>query len=445
MDRSGEISSVMRCLQAARRWLAPQGSMREKWARSVYVPILAPGPQSARRRLKSVGRVVPEIVYLRDVGVEDFKPTQIRRIVVLKLDHIGDLILGMRALRTLRDGFPAAHITLVVASWNEALARNLPWLDRIVCFDFFTPLNRDWSATSAVLKTLYDGIEKLPLGPCDLAIDLRHDADTRPCLYRLDADYRAGFYAPREAGLPYLDLILPISEGIGVGDRRSSSLHADLRLQMLASAVVAAFAPPLPHPALALVAPQTRVTTRRFAVLAIGAGDPIRCWPIERYAELGRALIAQHRLDIVALGGPADQANVMQLAELLPREGVRTVVGAPLPEVSQLIAGSALCVCNGSGMSHLAAALGVPTVCILGGTTRMEVWRATGPNVISIGGRTPCQPCGLREAKECPWNVACLTAIQTVHVLGACERLLASLDLPAKSLMDASATPAAAD
>jgi ADP-heptose:LPS heptosyltransferase len=433
----------MRFLKALRQWLAPTGTMRERWVRSVYVPMLATGPNGMRRHLKSFGKVVPEVVVLQDLAVQEFKPQAIRRIIALKLDHIGDLILSMRALQTLRDGFPDAHITLVVASWNEALARRMTWIDRIVCFDFFTPLNRDWEATDEVLKALYDGIERLPLEPCDLAIDLRHDADTRPCLYRLEARYRAGFYAPREVGLPYLDLILPVSEAIPAPGRWSSSLHADQRLQMLAAVVVTTFAPPPPHPAMAMILPQNRLSTRRIAILAVGAGDPIRCWPVERYAELAEALIAQHRLDIVVLGGVADRANIMRLAALLPRGRVQTIVGAPLPEVTQTIAGSALCVSNGSGMSHLAAALGVPTVSILGGTTRMEVWRATGPNAISVGGRTPCQPCGLKEAKECPWNVACLTAVQVSHVLSACERLLARFDRPAKKLMQASSAPAA--
>ena len=435
----------MRLLRAARRLLAPEGSRRERWVRSVYVPMLATGPNGRRRGLRSIGRMVPELVFFQDLALQDFELKPINRIVVLKLDHIGDLILSMRALRTLRDGFPEAHITVVVASWNEGLARRLTWIDRIVCFDFFTPLNRDWSATGEVLKALYDGIESLPLETYDLAIDLRHDPDTRPCLYRLDAHYRAGFYAPREPGWPYLDLILPISEAIPSVGRHSSSLHADQRLQMLASTVVSTFAPPPPHPAAALVAPHARNSTHRFVVFAIGAGDPIRCWPIERYAGLGNALIAQHRLDIIVLGGAADRPNAARLAGLLPHKRVRTVIGAPLPEVSQLLAEATLCVSNGSGMSHLAAALGVPTVSILGGTTRMEVWRAAGSNAVSIGGRTPCQPCGLREAKECLWDVACLSAVEISHVQDACERLLASLDRPVWSLIEASPTPIAGD
>jgi ADP-heptose:LPS heptosyltransferase len=202
-------------------------------------------------------------------------------------------------------------------------------------------------------------------------------------------------------------------------------MRADLRLQLLAGAIIAAFSPPGPHPAEALLTSSPVATQRPFAVLALSAGDPIRYWPVERYGEVGRELIARHGLDIVVLGGTVEQEDAMRLAASLPQECVRTVIDKPLVDLPSLIAGAALCVCNGSGVSHLAASLGVPTVCILGGTTRMSVWRPAGTNVVSIGGMTACQPCHLKYASDCPWDVDCLTSVSAAHVLGTCNRLLA--------------------
>jgi ADP-heptose:LPS heptosyltransferase len=255
---------------------------------------------------------------------------------------------------------------------------------------------------------------------------LRHDADTRPCLYRIDAAYRAGFHAPAQAGLPFLDLAVPLMEGIQPQSDPTKPLQAELRLQVLASAVVAALAPPNQHPVAALLTTHSNPRSRAFAILAIGAGDPIRCWPIERYGEVGRELIARYNLDVVVLGGPSDQADADWLAALLPQERVRTVVGAPLAGLPSLVAEAALCVCNGSGISHLAAALGVPTVCVLSGASRMDVWHPAGARVVSMGGMTACQPCSLKHPADCPWEVACLLVISTTHVLDACEQLLAT-------------------
>jgi ADP-heptose:LPS heptosyltransferase len=425
------LAAVVEWLRTFRRRAAPPGSRRESLARLIYAPILSVIPGNPFRSYEKLRSIEAELVTIQDVGVVSAVRAPIRRLIVLKLDHIGDLIVGMRAIRTLRDGFPDAHITLVCASWNRVFAERLGVFDRVLCFDFFTPLNRDWTATAKDLAALYDRFAELPLQSYDLAIDLRHDPDTRPCLYRVDARYRAGFYATAEAGLPYMDLMLPISEAMRTDDGRQHSLHADLRLQVMAAAAVASFAPEPPHPALALLQPDSAASRRAaaprsFAVFAVGAGDPIRVWPVERYAAVGNALIARHGLEIVIVGGPSDTREVTELAALLPAGHARTVVGQPLGALPALLADASLCVCNGSGVSHLAAALGVPTVCILGGTTRMEVWHPAGAHAMSVGGRTPCQPCGLRYARECPWGVACLDVVQPAHVIAACETVLAT-------------------
>jgi ADP-heptose:LPS heptosyltransferase len=419
---SGEESPLRRL----RRLLAPPGSWRERLGQAVYGPIVDSLPRPWQLRLRPHLRVVARLVTFETPASEAPGRPPIARLIVLKLDHIGDMVTGMRAMRMLRDSFPEAHMTLVCASWNAAIARRLGLFDDIVTFDFFTPMNRDWLAASADLRPLYDGIRALALPPCDLAVDLRHDADTRPCLYRIDARYRAGYYAPVEAGVPHLDLMLPHSEGMPVSETVSLSLQAELRLDVLASAVGVAFGPRPPHPLAAARSPGA--AARPYAVLGIGAGDPIRCWPIDRYAAIGRALVEARDFDIVIVGGKAESADAARLAAALPAGRAREVIAMPVAELPDLLAGAALCVCNGSGVSHMAAATGTPTVCVLGGTTRMEVWYPAGPHVIALGGRTSCQPCGLRHASECEWNVACLAIVTPGDVLAACDRLLLAVD-----------------
>jgi ADP-heptose:LPS heptosyltransferase len=423
-------AEAFKFLRRLQHCIAPPGSVRAKSARFIYGPIVGLIRQQARKHAKNKEAITADVVCIQDLGTEDFQYRPIRSIILFKLDHIGDLIVGMRAMRMIREGFPDARLTLVCASWNRTWAQQLGWFDDIITFDFFSPMNRNWTVTESDLLALYDQVRQLPLGSHDLAVDLRHDADTRPCLYRVDAKYRAGFFALPHEGLPHLDLLLPMTEGESSDGKPLKPVHADLRLRILAGAVVAAFGPYRPHPTEMLVPTRLGAPGRPFAVLGIGAGDPIRCWPIDRYAEVGRQLIARHDLDLVILGGAAEQADAATLVAALPQERVRTVLDKPLGELPELMAAAALCVCNGSGMSHLSASLGVPTVCILGGTTRMDVWYPAGARVVSIGGRTPCQPCALKLASECPWNVTCLTSITTAHVFAACERLLLAVDKP---------------
>jgi ADP-heptose:LPS heptosyltransferase len=414
-----------RYARAVRLRLAPEGSRRERGGRFLYGPFVKLLPRRVHESFRHARPIPTQIIQLRDPPAVADPARTIARILVLKLDHFGDMILSVRALRTLRETFPHAKITIVAASWNEALVRDLGWFDEIVCFDFFTARNRDWQASPEFLQSRYELFEELELGRYDLALDLRHDEDTRPCLYRVRARYRAGFYAAAEPGLPHLDLMLPKAEGIPVAADMSRSLHAELRLQTLVGAVVAAVGDRRPHPLATLFA-NPKAPPRAYSVIAVGAGDPIRCWPLERFAEVGRELVQLYGLDIVVVGGRADAADADRLVAMLPRGRARAVIGTPVAELAGILATATLCICNGSGVSHLAAALGVRTVCVLSGASRMEVWRPSGPHAISIGGLTSCQPCGLREAQLCPWDVACLHAVQADDVLQACAQLLAS-------------------
>lgn len=109
-----------------------------------------------------------------------------------------------------------------------------------------------------------------------------------------------------------------------------------------------------------------------------GSGSIRKNWPVERFAEL--ALRARHELGLkVALFlGPVELEEPSRLrAELGP--AVDTVFENPrLTLLASLLAESAVYVGNDSGVSHLAAAVGAPTVAIFG-PTDPAVWAPLGP------------------------------------------------------------------
>lgn len=128
-----------------------------------------------------------------------------RHIVILKLDHLGDLIMGLPALEKARADFADAEITLVVGTWNEAMARDLDLFDHVIGFDAFP---RNSSEEKVDLGARVPAFEALMTGRYDLAIDLRCDGDTRFLLRHLTADVRAGLGTRVE--FPFLDIFLPI-------------------------------------------------------------------------------------------------------------------------------------------------------------------------------------------------------------------------------------------
>jgi hypothetical protein len=130
----------------------------------------------------------------------------VRTILLLKLDHLGDFILSLPAIRAVRAHFPSAHITLAVGTWNEALATETGLADKVVPFDAFSrnPVEDgylDMAARAEAFAALMNG-------SYDLAIDLRTFADTRSLLAQVDARHRAGIGS--RAIFPFLDIALPV-------------------------------------------------------------------------------------------------------------------------------------------------------------------------------------------------------------------------------------------
>ena len=133
-----------------------------------------------------------------------FEERRGRRLLVMKLDHYGDFLIGLPALQKLRGAFRADHITLVCGSWNVALARRLGVADEVRGYDFFPENGASWNGQA------FEGLQRfreICRGDYDLALDLRVDEDTRFLLKHVEAAARCGI-GPR-ARYPFLDIALP--------------------------------------------------------------------------------------------------------------------------------------------------------------------------------------------------------------------------------------------
>ena len=93
-----------------------------------------------------------------------------------------------------------------------------------------------------------------------------------------------------------------------------------------------------------------------------------------------------------------------------------------LPEAAAVLARAALYVGNDSGMTHLAALLGVPTVALFGATDP-RVWSPRGRRVEIVAGTAPCSPCAEGKRRRCPDNI-CLKSIPVEEVLARAKAML---------------------
>lgn len=160
-----------------------------------------------------------------------------------------------------------------------------------------------------------------------------------------------------------------------------------------------------------------------YAVIAPGASfGPAKRWDPERFAVLGRALHAREGLRVVLVGTNEDREASAAVALLLGPIAVDLTGGTDLPALIGILDRSLLVASNDSGVMHVAAALGRPTVAVFGSTS--PVWSAArAPWVRALYAAYPCSPCFRRT---CPIGYGCLHAIDAERAASAAEELLRS-------------------
>jgi len=114
--------------------------------------------------------------------------------------------------------------------------------------------------------------------------------------------------------------------------------------------------------------------TRRTLALHPGSGSARKNWPEERWAALVEALLGETDLRLLLVGGEAEGDRVQRLAAGRPAGRVERAEQIPLVDLARRLSGCAALVGHDSGISHLAAALGLPGVALWGETVE-AVWR----------------------------------------------------------------------
>lgn len=358
-----------------------------------------------------------------------FKRQEIRRILVVKLDHIGDFITALPAVRRLKRLFPGASISVLAAPASRTLAAVEPTIDEFLDFEFFharSSLGRrelgrdDWAALE----------QRLGAYGFDLAVDLRKQPDTREVLKHTGARHLAGFDFLGQ--FPFLDISLEW-EGDRVLHRKRSHVADDL--MTLVAAIEVACEPdrlrlmfPIRERSLGFLPREARELFGRTVVAVHpGVGNEMRRWPPEHFAMLIDLLIERNGVNVVLVGGP-DEAELADqvMTQIQQRKGVTSCAGkTSLRDLPVLLSACALYIGNNSGPKHIAAALGVPTIGIHSGVVDAVEWGPLGERAVALQRNMSCSPCYLARAEDCSRALACLRLLDPAAVHRTAEMLLA--------------------
>jgi heptosyltransferase-2 len=278
------------------------------------------------------------------------------RITVVRAGGLGDTLLLLPALQWLRSRLPAARLTLVGSEWAEALRPLLTFPLDVVRFD------------AAGLAPLFAEASPREVPP----VFSRADA---LILYTAQARSAFARHAARACPGPC------VVWGVVPAPGRHAALHflAPLAARLPRAADVPAPAlrapPEIEEGARAWLAAHLGADASPTAVHP-GSGGGRKCWPPERFA----VLAARLGTPVVLIEGPADRDACEAVRCGLPagRPPLAEARALPLPELAAVLGRCAAYVGNDSGISHLAAALGLPTVAVFG-PTDAAVWAPLGP------------------------------------------------------------------
>jgi heptosyltransferase-2 len=343
-----------------------------------------------------------------------------QRILLLRLERIGDLVMALAAIRDVRALAPTAQIDLVVGSWNAPLARAVSNVDRVETLDArWLAREGEGLGMGALLRTAWSWRARR----YDLAINFEPDVRSNLIAAAAGAARTAGWASG--GGGPVLDMALDYDP----------TAHTSANARRLVQSVFGRTPPESARPLLTI---PDAATTAAAEILRPGLGRPlvgvhvsggraIKQWDPERFADVAARLADAHGAAIVATGGPGDRALVSALQRALaPRLMIDAAEADGLLVSAAILAQLDVLVTGDTGPMHLASAVGTPVVAVFGPSDPAR-YATSGPfdRVVRID--LPCSPCNRirRPPERCVGHTPdCLAGLTAGAVFAAATSVL---------------------
>jgi len=346
-----------------------------------------------------------------------------RRVLLLRLERIGDLLMTLEAIGLVRRLAPDAAIDLAVGSWNGDLASLIPGVEAVDLVD--VPwLARDGPGSS--WPALVAHAWRWRRRRYDLVVNFEPDIRSNFLAWVSGARRRSGYSTG--GGRAFLTNAWAYDP----------SVHVSTNAARLAGR--------------ALDAPETARTDRsgpirlhltdevraRADALLPSAGTPLvgvhasggrpsKQWHPDRFGDAVRQIAGRRGATVVLTGGAADRSLVDAVASRLEDTPVVDLAGrVDLVTLAAVLARLDLLVTGDTGPMHLAAAVGTSVVALFGPSDPRRYGPTGGPHEV-LRVDLPCSPCGLVRMPpvRCRDRVPeCLDGISVEAVVAAADRLL---------------------
>ena len=309
-------------------------------------------------------------------------PPSPKNILIVRLDHLGDVLPATGIPKALKESFPAARVTFLTSSWAAPLLADNPFVDELLLWDapwFARGLREDRRGVVSLTR-------QLKQKRFDLGLSLRGDARENALLWAAGVKERVGFGIT--GGGFFLTKELTYRRGI-----HETAHTADL----LGSIGVRSH-----HlePELYFTESEDRRLDEdlagmgfrpgRWMTFQVSAGTPSKNWPVHQVSAFLRLFQEEFpAIGVCLIGAPSEPYGVAGALDLRGKTSLRQLL--------RIIRQSEIFVGPDSGPTHLAAALGLRTLFLFSGTNEWARWRPLSERAAALRHAVGCSPCLLER------------------------------------------------
>ncbi len=348
----------------------------------------------------------------REFGV---RSREYRRILIIRLDRIGDVVLSTPVIKAVRDAYPESYIAFMVRPYARDIVRGNPYLNEVIIYD----KEADEKGFIGNLKFIL----KLRAKKFDMAMVLHPTTRTHMIAFlagipeRIGYDKKMGFLLTKriphtkQFGLKHeIDYTLDISRYIGI-DAKDSTLY-------------------MPVSENSEYKIKNIFNSKNFKdediliIINPGASCPSKRWNTENFIKTANALIDKYNAKIIVISGAKERVFGDKVAGGIAKNVLNLSGATTVGDLASVLRRARLIISNDSGPVHIACAVGTPVIDIFGRSDRglsPVRWGPTGKRDIVLHKDVGCDVC---LAHNCKIGFKCLKAITVEEVLTAADKIL---------------------
>lgn len=346
------------------------------------------------------------------MSIKPIDKSSINNILIRATNWVGDAVMTLPALEAVRENFPKSRITVIARPWVAPVFENHPAVNNILIYNRHDSLKKN-------ISEFFHVINLIRKNRYDLAVLFQNAFEAALITYLGGVKSRLGFDSDGRGfllthrikrtdgifGVHQVEYYLSILKSAGLEAKsRNPVLHISKKDSAKASALL-----------------EINGINRNDFLLGLGPGaifGNAKRWPVERFAKIGDLAAEKWNAKIIIMGSKKEKEIGTSMTGLMLHKSVDFCGATSLGEALGIIGRCSLFVTNDSGLMHVAAALGVPTLAIFGSTDHV----ATGPRGINtriIKHEIDCSPC---LKPECPTDFKCMLSIEPEEVWDEMEK-----------------------